>query len=327
MATEIGAASNSLKELLLKSGEKFSYFQALRLLRLYERSAGRRNETLRVRPNLTLGFPENDVARIEPLSEGGFRIIANFFGLYGVASPLPAYYTEDLFEEEREGGHVTRDFLDVIHYVVYPILFDAWKKYRIEQRIIEERDERALQILFSFVGFGDPELRIKYLPGSSELLRYTGLFSQRPRSVLGLQTLLADAFSPAEVDVESGVLQNLVIAADQRWELGKQGSHLGQDVYLGSEVADCGGCIRVRLSCLGYEQFCELLPGAAGHERLNFLIKLYLIDPTDVNIELSLRSTDVQSARTGGTQWSRLGLDTWIGGKARNGASRVKYSI
>ena len=175
MAAETRTTADAVKALLLTNGEKYSYFQAIRLLRLYDRHTGLNQENLRVRPRLGLGFPENDIDRIESMPSGGYRITANFFGLYGVASPLPTYYTEDLFEEEREGHHVTRDFLDVVHYAMYPLLFDAWAKYRVEQRIVEDRHEASLNQLYAFVGLHDPDLRADLLSGSAELLRYAGL--------------------------------------------------------------------------------------------------------------------------------------------------------
>jgi type VI secretion system protein ImpH len=206
MAAKIGSAAAAVEEQLLAHGERFSYFQAIRLLRLFGKARGMDNASLRIRPRLSLGFPENDIDSIEALPEGGYRVTANFFGLYGVASPLPTYYTEDLFEEEREGRHATRDFLDVIHYAMYPLLFDAWRKHRLQDRVVEDGDAGVLDQLYAFIGLHASDLRGK-LPVGNGLLRYAGLFNLRPRSALGLNTLLADAFNPAKVQVECCTLQ------------------------------------------------------------------------------------------------------------------------
>ncbi|WP_213307587.1 type VI secretion system baseplate subunit TssG [Paraburkholderia sacchari] len=327
MAAETRATADAVKDLLLTNGEKYSWFQAIRLLRLYDRHTGQRQENLRVRPRLGLGFPENDIDRIEALPEGGYRITANFFGLYGVSSPLPTYYTEDLFEEEREGRHVTRDFLDVVHYVLYPLLFDAWAKYRLEQRIVEDRDETLLNRLYAFVGLNDADLRIELLPGSAELLRYAGLFNQRPRSALGLKTMLADAFAPAHVSIECGVPRAQPIPGDQRWQLGRQGSCLGEDAWLGEQIDDYNSTIKVRFADLPQPLFRQLLPGGAGHTRLRFLTRFYLIDPLDVEVELDLRHEEASPARFGSSAWSRLGFDTWLNPGQANLPTRVQYCL
>jgi type VI secretion system protein ImpH len=328
MATATRATAASVKQKLLANGERYSYFQALRLLRLFEKNTGAaRAENLRIRPKLALNFPENDIDSIEERPQGGYRITANFFGLYGVASPLPTYYTEDLFDEERNGGHVMREFIDIVHYALYPQLFDAWSKYRLEQRVVEDGDVSALNHLFSFVGLDDPDLRVDLLPGSAGLLRYAGLLNQRPRSALGLQTMLADAFAGAEVAIDSCVLHTLPIPSDQQWSLGKQGHCLGEDAYLGTLIDDYSSHLRIRMSDLPQTLFHQLLPGAPGFQRLKFLTRFYLIDPFEVEIELNLRHDEARGMRTNSTQWSRLGLDTWLNPEQADEATRVTFSL
>ncbi|HEX7749718.1 MAG TPA: type VI secretion system baseplate subunit TssG [Bordetella sp.] len=311
MATETRPAAFAVKDDLLVNSDRYAYFQAVRLLQLSAR-ASRRPATLRVRPKLALGFPENDIDSIEQRADGGYRIQANFFGLYGVASPLPTYYTEDLLDEEREGGRVMREFLDIVHYAMYPLLFDVWSKYRLQLRIIEQEDAATLNHLYAFIGLENQDLRVDLLPGSAGLLRYAGLLSQRPRSALGLQTMLADAYAQARVQIDSCVARTVPIPSDQRWSLGRQGSGLGEDAYLGSLIDDYAGNIRLRLTDVPQALFHQLLPGAKENQRLRFLVRFYLIDPCDVEVQLHLRHDDARAARLNDRQWARLGLDTWL---------------
>ena len=121
---------------------------------------------IRVRANLSLGFPDTDIDCIEPMpgrAPGGddaLRITANFFGLYGVSSPLPTFYTEDLLDDQREGRHARREFFDILHASLYPLLFEAWRKYRLQLRAVEgERRRRALDMLYAFAGLGSAPQR------------------------------------------------------------------------------------------------------------------------------------------------------------------------
>lgn len=338
MATPTGSASLAVEEQLLAHGERFSYFQAIRLLRLLGAARGMPLDHLRIRPRLSLGFPENDIDRIEYLPEGkGYRVTANFFGLYGVASPLPTYYTEDLFEQEREGRHATRDFLDVIHHAMYPLLFEAWRKHRLQDRVVEDGDAEVLDQLYAFTGLHNRKLR-EELPESGDLLRYAGLFNQRPRSASGLQTLLADAFHPASVRIESCTLQHLPIPSDQCLRLGMQAHCLGEETHLGSQIDDYSSSLTISLSDLPEDLFHQLLPGTAGHARLQFLTRFYLIDPLEVRVELELRHDDARAARTlaepltSGTDaampnWSRLGLDTWLVPEQGHEPTSVRFSL
>src|SRR5690606_16110792 len=111
--------------------------------------------TVRVRPALKLSFPENDIDAIA-LDEDKIRITANFFGLYGVTSPLPTFYTEDLIDEQLAGGTNARDFLDILHATLYPMLFRAWEKNRIWLAVSERRDTDRLNQLMALIGLQQP---------------------------------------------------------------------------------------------------------------------------------------------------------------------------
>lgn len=328
MAGQAGAAMPALKDDLRARASSYSYFQAIRLLR----RAGVSN--IRVRPHLSLGFPDNDIERIERMrgaeaggSQDAYRVTANFFGLYGVSSPLPTFYTEDLLDDEREGRHARRDFFDILHGSLYPQLFDAWRKYRLQIRVVEDQDPEALDTLYAFAGLGSAAQRESLAPEAGSLLRHLNLFAQRTRSVLGLQTLLADAFAPATVEVESCVPQWVPIPDDQRLRLGLQAHALGETCPLGMQLEDCDNLLRVVIGELPEALFQQLLPGAEGHRRLQFLVRFYLTRPLQVAVELKLRHDQGRTARLGAPVWSRLGLDTWLPGAPDVAAPAVGFRL
>ncbi|RYF78855.1 MAG: type VI secretion system baseplate subunit TssG [Comamonadaceae bacterium] len=314
------AVTLDLSQAFVRDGAAFAYFQALRLMRRQESVQGRAT-TIRVRPKLSLGFPDTDLDRIEPLPDGaGWRVTANFFGLYGVTSPLPTYYSEDLLDDEREGQQARREFLDIFHHALYPQLFLAWRKYRLHLRAVEEKDPHALGTLFSFAGLGLSAQRQK-LQRAPQLLRQLGLFAMHTRSALGLQTLLADAFAPAQVAIDSCVLQHLPIPAAQRLQLGLKAHVLGEESYLGMEIEDSDNLLRISMSALPADLFQQLLPGAEGYARLRFLTRFYLTRPLQIDLALSLAPGERPGLQLGARSgvrgaWSRLGLDTWLGADA-----------
>ena len=326
MAATTGQQSPALTQALLAEGGRFAFFQAVRLLRRGGDDVDA-SPHLRIRPKLSLGFPDTDIDSIRALPDGGHEIVANFFGLYGVASPLPTFYTEDLFEEAREGRHAPRDFLDIVHQSLYGLLIDSWSKFRLPLRVIERSDAKLLNHLYAFVGLEDDALRAR-LPASHELLlRYTGLFKQQTRSALGLSTLLADAFTPASVEVLPCVARVAAIPDDQRLRLGEQAHCLGQESYLGCEIDDGENHLVVRIADLPEDVFHSLLPGSAGNQKLQFLISFYLIDPLGVTIELHPKEKEVQPVRLGGENWSGLGLDTWLAPAADSRLVPVRFDI
>jgi type VI secretion system protein ImpH len=320
MAGQDRGPSSHLKSDLLGKAHQFSFFQVMRLLRLFlqglggpEEKRSAEEEYLRIRPELSLAFPPADVAKIEEI--GGekplFSITATLLGLYGSSSPLPTFYTEDLFDEAAEDLSVTRDFIDIFNHRLYLLLFRCWTKYRLFLQVIEENNPEVLGKLFCLIGLGEKELR-KDLPEAYSLIRYTGLFTQFPKSASGLQTLLHDALGKIPVRVIPCVKRVVKIPPDQRLFLGKSGSRLGEETFLGEEIDDRMGKFRIRLGPLKSNPFHSLLPGSSDHQRLAFLTRFYLLDVLEYDIELILAEKEAKPVSLGEPEWSRLGLDTWV---------------
>ncbi len=319
MAGEAGRSSFNLISDLLEKGHQFSFFQVMRLLRLLVRHPERPDEKgfseedhIRIRPDLSLSFPPADVAKIEEIDHEKpiFLITATLLGLYGSSSPLPTFYTEDLLDEASEDMSIARDFIDIFNHRLYLLLFRCWTKYRLFLQVIEENNPEVLGKLFCLIGLGEKELR-KDLPESYSLIRYTGLFTQFPKSASGLRTLLQDALGGIPVEVVPCLKRVVKIPPDQRFILGKAGSGLGEESFLGEEIDDRMGKFRLRIGPLQSGPFHALLPGSPDHHRLAFLTKFYLLDVFEYDIELILAEREAETACLGGSQWSRLGLDTW----------------
>jgi len=310
MASEDRAPTPVVIDPLLDDGGEFGFFQALRLLRLRFPSEKHFVDNVRVRPRLGLGFPLRDIEGIEQDDDGRYRIEANFFGLYGVTSPLPTFYTEDLIDEQLLGHSAGRDFLDILHASLYPLLFRAWEKHRIWIDITERRDVKSLRQLQALIGIADarPEQRDQ----STDLLRYAGLFNQYPRSALGLQQLVKAVLSDVTVEVVPCVETRLRIDRTARTYLGMQCGVLGENSLLGREVMDRSGTLDIRLTALSTERFHGLLPGQALYQKLERLVGLYLQTPLRSRLVMRLAADKQQCASLGGG-WLRLGLDTWLG--------------
>lgn len=315
--------ATDLKAWLLKEARSVAFFQAIRLLQFAERQerhAGAAESRgsdepfdwnrLRIRTHLSLAFPESDIESMEVLpGDEGLRITASFFGLYGVASPLPTFYTEDLLDEASQDRSVQRDFIDIFHYALYPLMYGAWAKYRNSFKVLEEGDRGYLDRMMALVGFCDERTR-KGFPDMLPLVRYAGLFTQFPRSALGLETMLSDAAGGTPVSIESNVMNRLRIPPDQRLTLGAR-IGLGVSTYLGQEMEDRMSTFTIRIGPCDVDTFEDLLPHRPGHNRLRFLVRMYLVDPLLSKVELILDKGAVEPARLGGGIWNQLGLDTW----------------
>jgi type VI secretion system protein ImpH len=320
MAGENWGSPLDLKPDLLKEGHAFSFFQIVRLLRLLDAHSGHvdkpvseSGESIWIRPELSLAFPPSDVARIEeiPDKNPSYQVTATFLGLYGVSSPLPTFYTEDLMAEASGDESVTRDFLDFINHRIFTLFFECWTKYRQYIQVVEEKNEDHLKRLFCLLGLGEKQLR-ENLSEAYSVIRYIGLFTQFPRSALGLRTLLRDALEGMPVEIIPCVARRVKIPPDQRFVLGGSRGLLGDDALVGEEIEDRMGKFRVRVGPLTREQFQALLPEEPVHQRLHFLTRFYLNDPLEYDLELVLAAGEAEKVALGALSWSRLGWDTWI---------------
>jgi type VI secretion system protein ImpH len=320
MASQDRGSSLDLKLELLKEGHAFSFFQVMRLLRLFQKPLAAAEEprsieknNIMVRPKLSLAFPAADVDSIEELDSEGtrFQVTATFLGLYGSSSPLPTFYTEDLMDEAAEEESVARDFIDVINHRLFLLLFECWTKYRQFLQVVEENNTRYMNRLFSLLGLGEELLR-EDVADSYRLIRYIGLFTQFPRSALGLRTLLQDALDNIPIEIIPCLKRRASIPVGQRLFLGASGGFLGTDSFLGEEIEDRMGKFRLRIGPLDTAGFRRFFPGSDGYNKLVSLTKLYIVDPLEYDLELIMSRGEARPVCLGAPEWSHLGLDTWL---------------
>lgn len=334
MASETGRQTPHLKEQLLTEGHRFSFVQAVRfLVFLLRRKAGPDKDIeeilkrIRVRPELSLSFPEADVTSIKELpgTPSGFLMTSTFLGLYGAASPLPTFYTEDLLQERAQDRSVNRDFIDIFNSRLYSLYFAVWSHYRLFYQIGEAGQPEVLHRLYCLLGFEGTGLRDE-IDDVYGLIRYIGLFSQFPRSAEGLRSLLADSLGEPSVAIEQGVERMAPIPADQCFSLGRSGNSLGDTAYLGHEIADRMGKIRIRIGPVSGASFADLLPGRPRFQKMGRLIRYYLDQPLIWDADILLEQRELEVARLGDGSWSQLGFNTWIySGPAPDIACRARF--
>jgi type VI secretion system protein ImpH len=302
-----------------------TFFQALRLMRAAYEDDDAFRASVRVQPNLSLAFPSEDVEHIahDPCGDV-WRVVANFFGLYGVSSPLPTFYTEDLIDERRNGRTTTRDFLDVLHAAIYPTLFSAWEKYRIWIACAERDGTRDGDYLYALIGQMRGETAA---PVNPRLLHFAGLFSQFPRSALGLETLVRGLLRETPVSVTPCVTRRVPVPLENRCALGQPSACIGETL-IGQEATHCNGTAEIRIGPVGAHGFEKLLPGGEDYAMLGRDISLYLHDPIHCELAVLLAPAECEPATLGGRRWGRLGLDTWLSGQMQDeGEFIAKFAL
>ncbi len=308
----------ALREDLFRRTDRYEFGQAVRLLRLLisrEKGEGLAGEAfwkeIRIRPALSLAFPPRDLASLAVEERSGKPVLeANFFGLYGVASPLPTFYTEELIEERNEEGTSARDFLDILHGALYPLLYDSWEKVRLSLRAYEKGEREITNLFHVFTGFAQPVFR-EADPLCSTALRYAGLLTQHPRSARGLEAILSDVLDGVRVEVEQCVERTVPLPPEQRLRLG-EALPLGEETVLGDRIRDRTNQIRIRIGPVDNLGFEALLPGRENLRKVAFWQEFYLIDPVSAEVALLLDDRTPEPVCLGAPRRCRLGLDAWL---------------
>ena len=327
-----------IEETLLYHGHSISFFQAVRLIRLLLRrqeergikdAASIEGRFLRVRPQLTLGFPAADIASIEEIPLGDdyerrFLINATFLGLYGTSSPLPLFYTEDLLNEAGNDKSVTRDFFDVLNTGIYQLFIRSLLKYNLFLQITEEHDSRYLERLYCLAGLGET-IPLDQSDDERSLFRYSGIMSQSPRSALGLRTILRDALQ-IRIEIEQCVARMVPVPEEQRAFLGTNNVTIGEDLHLGSETADCMQLFQIVIGPVEAEQAADYLPGGVMYRRADFLTTRYLNAPLDYEFKILINTRGIEPIRLGEASCSSLGINSWFAADNDDGYSAACFT-
>lgn len=323
--------------------DQYSYYQTVSFLRRMDQYATGDRETeeeflrkrLRVNSYLSLAFPPNDVVSLKilpspsgppPVDKDGvllpsfapgerIEVTATFMGLYGSASPLPTFYTEELLDDYRNDLSAAKSFFDLVGQLFFIRYYQSLNKYRLLDRIVRQKDEAVRQQLFSLFGVGHPELL-----GDRQLtdgdLACSGLFSLNRRPASGLRSYLAVRFQLdyEQVTVEQCLFAWAPVPEEQRAILGRQSVTLGEDAVLGRSVPDRMGKFRVDLRELDSQTYHRFLPGRRDWDELRWAIRFYAGTALQFEVRLHLSAAEAENARAGGVYWAELGGDAFLGG-------------
>ncbi|TSD77364.1 type VI secretion system baseplate subunit TssG [Pseudomonas sp. KBS0710] len=321
MATPDGSAGPALTA-LSRSIREYSLFQAV--LQVIERLRDSHPlldddalyDLLEFQANPSLGFPGHDIDRVAFFVEHGqlrARLRLNVLGLFGSGSPLPGFY------QEQASGSVSRGFLDVFHHRLQRLMLPIWRKYRYRACFRSDASDAFSAQMFALVGLGSQQIRDAAQLDCKRLLPYLGLLSLRAHSATLIETVLRHYFKHSRLFIEQWVERTVVIAQQQRNQLGAANHVLGEDLLLGHQVADRSGKFRVHVEGLSWQLFHAFLPAGSACKPLCSLVRLMLRTPLDYDVRLVLAEGEVRPLHIGERNVCRLGWTSWLGYERADG--------
>jgi type VI secretion system protein ImpH len=282
--------SQTLKLLIESNSHRIEFFQLIRLYLHFLRLKAKENgvlekdipswevllsESLRIRPSLSLGFPEHEVSAVRFDEQDRLEVETTFFGLYGVTSPLPYFYSEELIANNQYSIHLARGFLDMFHYRAYQLLIRAMTRHRYITGLQLGKDERQLNRFLNLIGIDGKALK-KHLDQWPKLLHLAPIFNMKQHSAAGLQHLIQAIVGSGNVTVNPNYSHRVKVPQSQQLHLGNKNHQLGKEAILGASVLDRRYMVEVVLENQGAGAIDDILPGGEKHGLLKQALDLYL---------------------------------------------------
>ncbi|MDR3203628.1 MAG: type VI secretion system baseplate subunit TssG [Deltaproteobacteria bacterium] len=327
MAAQTGTKTPNIIESLLEDPKSFSYFQALRLIYLFQnpgfKTIGQllRREIL-ITASTSLGFPSADLVKVNYLkkseieSERGpvLGLTVTFMGLHGSASPLPPFYAQEIKADERQDDDSCKKLFDLISLPSYRHHAEAYFHNKLPFRLLAENDRKYFDILNSLMGLGQGA-SFDRLEDNLPDLAYLWLLATQSRNARGLEIYINSLINTLDASIEQCLERWVDIPNIQRLQLGSgnlESRSLGRGALVGRKALDVNGKFRISITVKDNKLFNQLSPGGLLRKRLEALIGRYLSSPLVYDLKLTLLIGVAQATRLGASHNSSLGRSSFL---------------
>ncbi len=318
MATKKRVGPDSLDHFarLVEEPEKHHVFQAMRVIdaaypdspRLGE-SRRPREDRVRLGQEAELAFPPSTISSFTPGTDKTPGTLTNrFFGLFGPQGPLPLHLTE--YARDRKRNH--RDntiiaFANMLTHRMTSLFYRAWRSGQPAASFDRPDDEFERRVA-ALAGFRGEGMQNRDAMPDLSRRHFAAYMAQGSKNPDGLTAFLS-AFFDVNVEIEQFVGCWLHLEPDDCWESGAM-VRLGQTSSIGSKVWSRTAKFRLRIGPLDRERYERFLPGNDGFERLEAIVRSYVGDSLDWDVQLILKGDQVPRSSLGGT--TRLGQNSWV---------------
>ncbi|WP_431646882.1 type VI secretion system baseplate subunit TssG [Enterobacter hormaechei] len=256
-----------------------------------------RQEPVRFRPHPGMGFPAGEIRSTEdpehPHLPPSVRV--TFMGLYGVESPLPTHYTDDI-AQRREGHDATQDFLDIFSHRLITQYYRIWRKYSYPATFQAGGADNTSQYLLGLAGLGIPGCAKTAGTPLSRFLALLPVMMLPGRTAEGMGALVR-LLAP---DTRATVYHHdrCRIPLKQPVAMSTcQPVSLKHRPVMGTHATDVNGQVLLRLSTDNPEEVRGWLPGGDLHADLMALLHVWLGAHLDVRMQLCVARHLLPDAR------------------------------
>lgn len=275
-------------DVLLKALQgRIAHANVYRFCQLVERAAPHRpplgstaspaDDLLRFCPDPGMGFPVSELRAIEfdPLHpQRPPTVRTRLLGLYGVDSPLPTAYLDDI-AQRREGHEALEAFLDIFNHRLFTQFYRIWRKYCYPASFENGGSDATSQCLLGLIGLGIPGTARQIATPVSRFLALLGVMrlpTRNAEGVCALVKLLAPHTHPEALG-HSPYKVTLPYPASL---CTRRPITLCQGIALGSVAFDLNCQLQLTLYTDDLAEGRGWLPGGRLHNDLLVLLRVYL---------------------------------------------------
>lgn len=264
-----------------------------------------RKLTIRVEPSM--GFTTSEVVAIDELSEHPMvELRTRSLGLFGAASPLPHYITEEL-EASTPRASAARAMLDAIHERLLLTYLEGGETLDIPNEFVCDESSDWRRRMIAVLGLVGPAAQMpvwRIVAMAPALLHGRGSrFSLEMALKLGLGELLGDATLCVD-EFTGGWVER---ADEQVSRLGTHTALLGETFYSGRHVFHPGGGVNIRIAGLSDTHKSRFKEGAIGYKLIEAIASVAA--PPEISVQLVVEVAPREHPMLGTRQ---LGVDFWF---------------
>lgn len=235
------------------------------------------DDPVRFRPHPGMGFPVSELKALETDADNPDApptVRTTFMGLYGVDSPLPTSYIDDI-TQQREGHEALESFLDIFNHRFMTQFYRIWRKYSYPATFERGGKDNTSQSLLGLIGMGIPGTQQHFATPTSRFLALLGVMRQPGRTAEGVQALVRLLAPFTQADVTPHCLRTVRIASPMTFG-GEGANWLDGYTVMGDEATDANSQLLIALHTRDSVEARDWLPEGQIYADFMVLLRVYL---------------------------------------------------
>ncbi|MEG5692907.1 type VI secretion system baseplate subunit TssG [Enterobacter quasihormaechei] len=235
------------------------------------------DDPVRFVPHPGMGFPAGELKSVEYDEEDDSKppvIRTTFMGMYGVDSPLPTSYLDDI-TQRREGHEALQGFLDIFSHRILTQFYRIWRKYSYPATFEPGGTDSISQSLLGLVGLGIPGTANHIATPVSRFLALLGVLQQPGKTQEGIQSLVTLLAPNTTVNVSPYCLRPVEVSQPLGF-FGDNDFLLDGNTPLGDEAMDASSQLLIALATDNEEESQGWKPDGLLYQDFLVMLRVYL---------------------------------------------------